>query len=1161
MTERRGSRAPSPPAAPRPSQGAIRASLLPGRASQVDAASRPAPLLAGIPLGWRMADAYLALAALALAEVVVVGVAARREFVGLYEISRAVMTLTPIALAAAGPIALAAGVMVELVRHSERPGPRAVTAILAAAFMGAVAFGVSTGRFFAAGTGRRVPFVVGAACLVLAGVFAIAPAFARAIAAPRDGRGRLKLLGIVAAIVIALEVVNRAVLPRLYPPFHWGLTALALFAAAFATLALPSGGEPGAGREPRSSHEPRSSREPRSSAFFTSGRLARVVLALLLFTGGSAAAPAAARKLARSDNVRLIYLDRAPILAHVVALGAVIAPPDPLDDSALPEEMRAGGSATIGAEIDLQGRDVVLITIDALRADHVGAYGYNRKTTPNIDKLAAEGAVFEYAYTPTPHTSYAVTSLMTGKYMRPLLLQGLGGDSETWAQHLRRYGYRTAAFYPPAVFFIDADRLASFQERALDFEYKKVQFAGASDRAREVRAYLERPGDANARLFLWVHLFEPHEPYEAHAEHPFGDRDIDRYDAEIAAADAGLGAIVDAVREARPNAVIIATADHGEEFLEHGGRYHGTTVYEEQVRVPLVMSAPGLVEPRRVEEPVQLIDLLPTVLAGLDIPRPARVRGRSLGPLLTGRDEREAAAPPPDGSDGSGERGGEKRALPGFAFSETDTQTLLARGPLRLVCARKIGACALYDITKDPGQTADVSALRPADLADMRSENRALEASHGRYEVRGLRSEGKGWPEALRRGIAGDADAGADVAALLDDADVAIRRKAGEVLFDLKRPETAAALRLALLRDEDDEVRRWAALALTRLGEGAPRTRELLEDRELRWRRLAALALAEANDDRGEAVLIAWWREAYAKKPPGGERKPIPFERAREIAEALAKIKAKDAVPSLLDALDDVRLRPHLAAALAAIGSDAARPALAKQLEVERYQTARIAIAEALVKLGAGPELRAPLIRLLGTPDPLPGGLQIALAADVLDLVGGPRPSALTKLRKFARSGVAVSMVVPKPIQPKGAAPVDTKGVRVICRARSMDGRRGEVRFGLRAGGVVWGGETDKQDSLVPSDAPELDPERTVILTVASASEPAELFATLPPSARVKPGDQRDFVVYATQNVEVIACAVVPLSDELPPPPPEPWEPSEADEGADAGKGAGADAH
>src|SRR5262249_43995414 len=154
----------------------------------------------------------------------------------------------------------------------------------------------------------------------------------------------------------------------------------------------------------------------------------------------------------------------------------------------------------------------------------------------------------------------------------------------------------------------------------LDFEYSKIEFAPAAARTAQVEAYLATV-PADRRVFLWVHLFEPHEPYEAHDEHPFGDRDVDRYDAEIAVPDRGIDETLRVGRPLRKSAVGIIPADHGEEFSEHGGRYHGTTVYEEQVRVPLIVNAPGLLAPHRVSPPVQLIDLLPTVLAGLSIPR------------------------------------------------------------------------------------------------------------------------------------------------------------------------------------------------------------------------------------------------------------------------------------------------------------------------------------------------------------------------------------------------------------------------------------------------------------------------------------------------------------------------------------------------------------
>jgi hypothetical protein len=1026
----------------------------------------------------RLATAYLALVALALVELYAVGALRRAELISAHELIAARDGLIPIALALSAPIALACWALFELLRRADKRAPRVGLSVSVALFAGATGWGVAAGRAFE--HGRRLPFALGLGLVAFGAAFAIAPRV-RIAAMPRTSRARWLVVAFAVLTTLAIECANELILPRLYLPFHLALAALACITAASLSLSV------------------RAKKRP----WIT------LVVAVLGTVLGLATARLAASKLAKLDNVRLIYVAHAPLLRHVVAMGAELVPPAPIDDEPLtPAPIEASDK-----RVDLAGRDFLLVTIDALRADHVGAYGYARATTPNLDKLAAEGVRFDHAYSPTPHTSYAVTSIMTGKYMRPLLLQGLGDDSETWAAHLRRYGYKTAAFYPPAVFFIDGDRFASIRDRFLDFEYRRVEFLAADKRADQVRAYLAKtPRDK--RVFLWVHLFEPHEPYEAHADHAFGDRDVDRYDAEIAAADAGLGAIVATMRAERPEAVVIVAADHGEEFDDHGGRYHGTTTYEEQVRVPLVVNAPKLISPRVIAPPVQLVDLLPTVLAGLSVPRPARVRGTDLGPLLAG------------GAAGDG-----------FAFAETDEQMMLAKAALRLVCARAIGACALYDVNADPGEKHDVSAQHASELGAMRAELRKVEASHGKYEVQGLRREGKGWPEALRRGIAGDGDATGDVAALLDDADVAIRRKAAEVLFDLARPEAANALRLSVVRDEDDTVKRWAALALTRLGEGAPRVRDLVTDPDVTWRRLAALALAEQGDTRGEDVLVAWWRESFE-----GAKTPLPFGRAKEIAAALGKIKAKSALGPLIASLDDLRVRPHAARALAAIGESSARPALAERLAIERYPATRLALFEALVKLGAGPELRAPLVRFLGTPDPLPGGVGILLEAakqvsrdgghsfDLLELVGGPRSRELERLRRFATSGVAMGVIVP--------AGGNGKGLRVVCRARTADGRPGELRVGERIG---LPGKHD-HDSLVPSKAPEMDSAGAIVLAVAGSKDWVEPFGELK-ATHAKPGEHAEIVVYATQNVELSACVVVPTSDELPPPPPEPWTP------------------
>ncbi|MBK9263571.1 MAG: sulfatase-like hydrolase/transferase [Polyangiaceae bacterium] len=1098
MTDLGGDGLHVPPAAPRRSASQKRVVVDEPKAPEADGVEpRRRKRIDDIALAWRIADGYLAIGAFLLLEIIVVAIVHRRELVGIYEPGLAITALWPITFAAAAPIAVAAGVIVELARHAQSMLARLGLSLASAAYGAWVAFGVSTGRHLAGGA--RVPFVLGVALVGFFAAFAVGPLLARALVPRRDKRFVLHVVLAVVVIEIVLELVNALVLPRLYPAFHRGLALLSLLVVPFVTVAFD-------GLRELTAAEARPARGVVGRYF---GKLARVAMALVAFALCCAVASLSAQRMAPADNMRLVYATHAPIVSNGVEIAALLSPPPPLDDAPFIDAQRQAGRS-----LDLSGRDIVLITVDALRADHLSSYGYPKKITPNIDALAEGGVVFEHAYTPTPHTSYAVTSLMTGKYIRPLVLQGLGADSETWAGQLRRYGYKTAAFYPPAVFFIDAERFGAMRDRGLDFEYRKVEFASASLRANQVRDYLDA-AKADSRLFMWVHLFEPHEPYEAHADHSYGDRDIDRYDAEIAVADAGIGEIVADIRKRRPNALVIISADHGEEFQEHGGRYHGTSVYEEQVRVPLVLHAPGLFSPRRVPSPVTIVDLFPTVLAGLDIPRPARVRGTDIGPFIMGTNSPESAR--------------------GFAFAETDTMTMLARGPLRLVCARRIGACALYDVKQDPGQTRDLSAVRIGDMAEMRAELRAVEGSHGRYEIAGLRIEGKGWPDALRRGIAGDADAAEDVAALLDDADVAIRRKAAEVLFELRQSEVAATMRLALLRDEDDEVRRWCALGLTRLGEGASLTRELVTDADPAWRHMAALALAESGDGRGETELVAWLREGYGKNVADKDR--LPFERAKEIVVALGKIKAKSAVTALIDTLDDVRLAPHAAAALAAIGQESARPALAEHLATERYQHARVALAEALVALGGGPELVAPLVRLLGVPDPLPNGLRLAIEADIVKLVGGPRDRDLARLRQFARSGVPIRIVVPK----RGTG----DEIRAICRARSMDDRPGEIRFGMGNGRVRP--STGRDRELVPIRAPELDPKKTAILHVPPGEAFHEVFTTLPESVGVRPGDFGEFVVYATQNIEITVCVVVPLSPELPPPPPEPWTPETYD--------------
>jgi len=1025
-------------------------------------------------------------------ELVVVAAFSHARIASVWELQFASLWLAPVALLAGTALGGAGGLALWLAARADEPWARRLLAALPALGAAAVAWGVGGGRYLATAV-TRGGFALAVAALAGATAYAAGPLLARWRAT------RPAALALVAATLILLfELANRFVLVRLYPAFHYGLAALALLTAPWLSLAVPAPSQPPA---------------PAAGWRRWAGPALPALIALIAL---AVARPAAAR-LAHFDNFRLLLLERAPLLGPGVRLAAQLAPPPPLAsagsgcDPMLDPGCVAPGPRGSARPLELGKRDILFISIDALRADHVGAYGYKRNTTPHIDALAKQGVLFTHAYCPTPHTSYSVTSMMTGKYMRPLLLQGAGEDSDTWASLLRTYGYRTAAFYPPAVFFIDPDRFTTFKKRHLGFEYAKVEFKEGAGRVAQVMHYIDGE-NGDRHLFVWVHLFAPHEPYEAHAGHDFGDRDVDRYDSEIAFADASVGQLVRGFRKRRPDTAVILTADHGEEFGDHGGHYHGTSVYEEQVHVPLVMSLPGVNTPHRVGEVVQTIDILPTVLGALDIPRPPRVRGRDLGALIAGK--RASGA--------------------GLALAETDQQSLLAEGKYRLICQRRIGACRLFDLSTDPEEQHDAGHEHPERFKQMQKRLRQLNASHGRYEVRGLRAEGKDWPAPILRGVAGDGDAAGDIAGLLDDADPTLRRKAAELLFELRRPETAPALRLALGRDEDPDVKRWCALALTRLGQGAPLAYELVKSKQQRWRRLAALALAESGDRRGGATLVEWWKDKKARD----------YERSRQLLEALADIRDKDAVWPLVQSLDDVRLRPYIAAALAKIGDDSARGPLSRTLEHERYQSARVAITRALVQLGSGAEIARPLVHWLGVPDPLAGGLGFASQAGILENIGGPSKHALDKLRRQSELGVALMLVVP----PGG----NGTGVRALVRAHTDGRQTGEVHIGLPLSQVRY---NSKGEAIRSHNLPRIDSSRSLSLKLPASDKPVEVAGVLPASMGARAGRAMRLVVFADHQVEVEALALVPLADELPPRAPKPWTP-----GRDAGAPAASDA-
>ena len=380
-------------------------------------------------------------------------------------------------------------------------------------------------------------------------------------------------------------------------------------------------------------------------------------------------------------------------------------------------------------------------------------------------------------------------------------------------------------------------------------------------------------------------------------------------------ADDGIGRIVRAASgRARPGAVVIVTADHGEEFGEHGGRYHGTTVYEEQVRVPLVVVGPGVRAGQRVRD--RRADHRPLADDPLGARHPAAGAASRARP-------RAAAAP---GDADGGRRG------PGSPSPRPTTTSSWPRGADRLVCERRAAACALYDLARRSARAA-----RPRRPATPARFARCARAARGRARPRALRGR-----RARRRGRR---RCGAACRA------TSKRRRTWRRCSTTptwrsgaRRPRSASpctrrrpsrSCERALARDEDDEVRRWAALALARTGEplAAARRRAAQGPGRASGGGGAALALGERGDARGCDELAAWWSERVgvaASASPTASRRSWPIDlRARARApRATAQARCRAAVPRSCRALEDVRARPYVADALGALGDDRARAPL-----------------------------------------------------------------------------------------------------------------------------------------------------------------------------------------------------------------------------------------
>lgn len=380
-------------------------------------------------------------------------------------------------------------------------------------------------------------------------------------------------------------------------------------------------------------------------------------------------------------------------------------------------------------------KSVLLISIDTLRADRVGAYGYERPTTPVLDALARSGTLFEHTVAPSPWTVPSHATLFTGRFphVHGVVTEHdkLADDVPTIATLLERRGMLTAAA-------VQTTWISAAQGLAQGFGSfvqipDHLEGGVLVNQAAEafLRAYAGRP------FFLFLHYYDVHSEYRPRPRFralftkPYDGpidgssmqlqdirsgvltptpRDIeqlsDLYDAEIRQLDTALGRLFDLLDElgVRDETLVVVTSDHGEEFHEHGDVLHGRTLHGEVLDVPLIWSGPGIPEGRRRAELASLADVAPTLLARLGVEAP---------PELDGVDLFARAAPDPL-----------RRVVAAADHNnaEPDTLRMIQDRRHKLILDRITGAVRLYDLERDPGEHTDVSAAHPEIVVSLRSD-------------------------------------------------------------------------------------------------------------------------------------------------------------------------------------------------------------------------------------------------------------------------------------------------------------------------------------------------------------------------------------------------------------------------------------------------------
>jgi choline-sulfatase len=508
----------------------------------------------------------------------------------------------------------------------------------------------------------------------------------------------------------------------------------------------------------------------------------------------------------------------------------------------------AGGQRSTPAHTTLP--DVFLVTIDTLRADHVHCYGYEKIATPALDSLTHDGVRFAQAFTPSPLTNTSHTTIFTGLLPSSHGVTDFGiplsSSYPTAAELFRQRGYKTAAFIGAVI--LDSKSLAPGLDRGFDFYDNfpphgdpKTRWERVERRGGEVVRHAEQWLTAHPKgpHFVWVHLYDPHDPYEPPA--PFSQAYKDRpYDGEIAYADSVLGNFLAFLKSEHwyNGAMIIVVGDHGEGLGQHGEDTHGIFLYDSTTHVPLLLKPPGPgTGIKVVEAQVRTTDLLPTMLAfssneNSDQDASLKFDGSSLRPLL-------------DGTESVGRT----------ALGETDYPLRFGWAPLRSV--RRNGQKFIeaprpefYDLAADPNETKNLYAPWNVDVQKSREMLADLRKSQPKAAPNAATVSENTLSELKALGYLGAADAGSATAvpepSLLPDPKDHIEEQnllhAAMLAAEDNRPDAA---RVALERTLAADPKSFAALH--QLGE--------LEVQSGDWRK-AATHLQAAHELRPQDASV-----------------------------------------------------------------------------------------------------------------------------------------------------------------------------------------------------------------------------------------------------------------------------------------------------------------